>query len=819
MPNTVCDACRLIMDYCYRFKQMCKKADTALKQYPLTGIWPAKHELPLFPTETISGVRNHYTYSPKHLDSNIIDDQTIFKQAKSPIPPKLTPVILNKRKADGTPSSITVPLKIKKENGSHVLNLIASHDDDDKQPSPAKLKSVPMPPQPKLLNRSVKILNKQAPRKEPKITFQNVSTDYGDDNMVTEIVFADPFDTSNDPTNAEPVETDVFPCNQCARSFPLRQLLDLHMANHTRDRKFQCETCEKAFFSKYDLGKHLLIHSGEKPFQCVVCQKAFSRSTLLRRHEKIHSDQPKFLCVYCERPFLSKEELEKHTTNHLKNRPYVCTICNKGFAFKQGLERHEVVHSVVQPFQCDHCEQSFSTQSKLARHLTAHAGSRPYPCRVCPKSYLLSHHLTRHMRSHKELDIAPNYKCAECNELFETRDDLIYHSAVHATENLTCPLCKDEFDDIDEVTEHIKSHTEGDQFACEFCELIFISEDKLRAHCDEVHASELAEYEKDDLARKSSQRKQEANGQQSAGDPIKSESSVEVLEEFIISDAIIVDENGDNIVDKQLISSNEFAEFGEGQLEFEQDEEEQEGELFTLEDPLDENDSDQGGEIEIKHEPIASSGQRKIKSYFPSTRKAAATKQAISPKPQVQARPAARSAARPTPSPPKKLVTPTQVAKTIKVMQKSPAPVVSVAKKLTGNAKVLNVVAPKVNQTVEVRNVRPSRSSVSASPSTSVNPQTPQGKLQIPTSGVRSAKTPAPVVAKPATRLSRSPPGVSGITAMAKKNPADLVDMKIDGKVVKVQQIRVTKAQAEAMAKEGKISLKGGQMILKQSKK
>lgn len=714
-----------------------------------------------------------------------------------------------------------MPVKVKKENGTHVLNRISSHDDDDVElSSPTKLKSRPSPqqinlppPQPKLLNRSVKILNKQAPRKEPKITFQNVSTDYNDDNMVTEIVFADPFDASNDPPTADPVETDVFPCNQCARSFPLRQLLDLHMANHTRDRKFQCETCEKAFFSKYDLGKHLLIHSGEKPFQCVVCQKAFSRSTLLRRHEKIHSDQPKFLCVYCERPFLSKDELEKHTTNHLKNRPYVCTICNKGFAFKQGLERHEVVHSVVQPFQCDHCEQSFSTQSKLARHLTQHAGSRPYPCRVCPKSYLLSHHLTRHMRSHKELDIAPNYKCGECNELFETRDDLIYHSAVHATENLTCPLCKDEFDDIDDVTEHIKSHTEGDQFACEFCELIFISEDKLRAHCDEVHASELAEYEKDDLARKSSQRKQEAKGQQSAGDTIKSENSVEVLEEFIISDAIIVDENGENIVDKQLISSNEFAEFGEGQLEFEQDEE-QEGELFTLDDPLDEDDadSDQAEEIEIKEEPIATSGQRKIKSYFPSTRRAAATKEAMTPKPQVQARPAAR----PTPSPPKKLATPTPVAKTIKVVPKSSAPVVSITKKVTANAKNLNVVAPKVNQ-----NVRPSRSPANASPSTSAKPQTPQGKLQIPAAAVRSARTPvpAPAVAKPATRLSKSPPAVSGITAIAKKNPADLVDMKIDGKLVKVQQIRVTKAQAEAMAKEGKISLKGGQMILKQSKK
>lgn len=56
MPNTICDPCRLIMDYCYRFKQMCKKADTALKQFPLTGSWPAKYDLPVYPEDLLPTV-------------------------------------------------------------------------------------------------------------------------------------------------------------------------------------------------------------------------------------------------------------------------------------------------------------------------------------------------------------------------------------------------------------------------------------------------------------------------------------------------------------------------------------------------------------------------------------------------------------------------------------------------------------------------------------------------------------------------------------------------------------------------------------------
>lgn len=342
----------------------------------------------------------------------------------------------------------------------------------------------------------MKILNKQASIKsiEPILRPPIVKTNEdGHIEVISEIIETDESDL--DPMRyATPVETNVFPCNYCERSFPLRQLLDIHVANHVRDRKFLCDVCKKGFFSKYDLGKHELIHTGEKPFKCVVCGKAFSRSTLLRRHEKVHSDQPKFLCAFCERPFLSKEEWEKHTQNHQKRRPFTCDICNKSFAFKQGLERHEVVHSTDQPFKCEHCHQGFSTQGKLARHLTAHAGDRPYPCRICDKSYLLSHHLTRHMRSHKENNQIA-HKCTECELYFAKRDELVAHSTIHATENLVCPLCQTVFADVDDVAEHIKEHTEGEQFACEFCDLIFLTESQLHDHSDTQHLEEIELYE------------------------------------------------------------------------------------------------------------------------------------------------------------------------------------------------------------------------------------------------------------------------------------------------------------------------------------
>lgn len=53
--------------------------------------------------------------------------------------------------------------------------------------------------------------------------------------------------TSN--TNNQ-LKTDCFPCPHCERAFPLKQLLDLHVTNHSRYRDFECGDCSKKFFTK-----------------------------------------------------------------------------------------------------------------------------------------------------------------------------------------------------------------------------------------------------------------------------------------------------------------------------------------------------------------------------------------------------------------------------------------------------------------------------------------------------------------------------------------------------------------------------------------
>lgn len=167
------------------------------------------------------------------------------------------------------------------------------------------------------------------------------------------------------------VKTDCFPCPHCDRTFPLKQLLDLHLPNHDRQRRFECDECTRKFFTKYDLQKHLQTHNGEKPYDCIICKKSFSRESLLRRHEKIHVDVPKYVCNQCDKTFLTKQYLDAHQEKHKKRRPFTCQVCNKSFVFKQvSVKRKEgrFVFEISQKRDLDMRENFWEQdQSKLVR--------------------------------------------------------------------------------------------------------------------------------------------------------------------------------------------------------------------------------------------------------------------------------------------------------------------------------------------------------------------------------------------------------------------------------------------------------------------
>ncbi|KAH8254762.1 hypothetical protein KR032_012024, partial [Drosophila birchii] len=511
MPTYICLDCRLLFEHCYRFKQMCKRAETLLRQYPLTGSWPAPLEKPRAPmivnqTAPPKKLSTLPASAPEVKPKILLNTLANSNKAIIENVQVLETSVLNKNASSGSPSSgrKAQAYELKVENNQDltmddVHSMLEDMANELQEEEDIKVKSSPKP---KLLNKSsIRILNKgpSAPI-EPRIATPQVQRDEsGNVAIVTEILEPGKIMTPDEMIkNAEKVPTNVFPCPDCDRSFPLQQLLEIHMVNHTRERSFQCPDCERSFFSKYDLQKHVFVHTGERPFQCTVCSKAFTRKALLHRHERTHTDIPKFICVYCEKPFISRQEMEIHAERHTKKRPFHCGVCSKSFAFKQGLERHEVIHQTNLPFPCQHCNRSFPTSSKLARHLVAHAGKRAYPCKYCSKSYILSHHLSRHLRMHKQGAAEASFVCSECKETFASYDLLLEHSLGHAQDTLKCPLCRENLDAEEDVEAHMTQH-KNERFACEFCDHIFLSEARLRQHIEDDHVVDMMPYQNEEV--------------------------------------------------------------------------------------------------------------------------------------------------------------------------------------------------------------------------------------------------------------------------------------------------------------------------------
>ncbi|GBP88385.1 Zinc finger protein 112 [Eumeta japonica] len=443
MPTQICDRCRFFMDASYHFKQICRQAEESIMQFlengePLEPVtWPSKL-LKLFPSNTES-------VGAKESVKTLVTESGTCVQVQTD------------SEEDGNTDEKVYNIKIESD-GSQSLKKGSSFrviTGDEK----------------------IQLVNNDVSTKEKK---------GGGD--------------------GGPAGTERWPCDDCDRTYPLRQLLELHRAQKHRRREVVCHICGDQFFTKYDLMTHQLRHSTDMPFECVACNRKFNRLVLLKRHEKAkHPDLPRYYCQDCPLNFLSLEEFQGHQLRHKQYavRPHTCEMCKKKFHTNRALSRHkETVHGRNLPYACELCPQRYSTGPKLARHVRTHTRGSEYPCKFCNKVFFKSHHYTRHLRlKHKEsgrqtrttVNDSNNYRCDQCEEAFSTQDDLIYHSAYHATQNLICPLCQEKFDDVDAVTTHIKSHVDSEQYMCDLCELVFTSQERLDIHVASKHEDELRE--------------------------------------------------------------------------------------------------------------------------------------------------------------------------------------------------------------------------------------------------------------------------------------------------------------------------------------
>ncbi|EFO94640.1 hypothetical protein CRE_15848 [Caenorhabditis remanei] len=144
--------------------------------------------------------------------------------------------------------------------------------------------------------------------------------------------------------------------------------------------RYECEDCHEMFAVKRELATHMRIHSGEQPHSCTQCGKEFGTRQLLKKHWMWHTGERSHVCPHCNKAFFQKGHLTQHLMIHSGGRPHECPQCHKTFIFKFDLNRHMKIHQ-ERGFSCLQCGRSFLKQVMLDEHHLKCKGKPSSPIR------------------------------------------------------------------------------------------------------------------------------------------------------------------------------------------------------------------------------------------------------------------------------------------------------------------------------------------------------------------------------------------------------------------------------------------------------
>ncbi|CAG2110913.1 unnamed protein product [Medioppia subpectinata] len=224
-----------------------------------------------------------------------------------------------------------------------------------------------------------------------------------------------------------------------------------------RPKNFICDYigCEKQFAENEKLLAHIRVrHTMERPFGCDVCHKTYPTERCLRAHQKMHSEG-----------FKRFPRTPKKKYNYIREKAFVCHYsgCDKRFREREYLLAHiRITHTKERPFGCDVCHKTFPTQSRLKTHQRLHTDTaKPFVCSWvgCDSAFRTNQQLSNHMQSHEQLR---QYACDECDSRFNQKRSLQAHkNTVHSTARpYTCdwPACEATYKDLNMLKRHKETH-------------------------------------------------------------------------------------------------------------------------------------------------------------------------------------------------------------------------------------------------------------------------------------------------------------------------------------------------------------------------
>lgn len=256
------------------------------------------------------------------------------------------------------------------------------------------------------------------------------------------------------------------------------------------DNQYVCLVCtdQKVMGDDKTMTAHMRDVHEFRLYVCDICGAVFRKRTEMSLHldEHVANEQGDFQCEVCNRIFSNLRLFRIHKRMHYPStKLHTCETCGKRYSSRNLLEEHINTHTGARPYVCQ-CGKSFASKYTYKAHVKIHESRpRPYACTECDKTFLTSQNLTQHLRTHSEVK---NFICKQCGKGFGTARNLEVHAIVHTGfKPFICRMCGKAFARKAEIRDHERTHTGEKPYQCEFCGATFSQRSNLQSHKRATH--------------------------------------------------------------------------------------------------------------------------------------------------------------------------------------------------------------------------------------------------------------------------------------------------------------------------------------------
>ena len=164
------------------------------------------------------------------------------------------------------------------------------------------------------------------------------------------------------------------------------------------------------------------------------------------------------VCLYCGKNYTSHRKLREHIRRYHDEDILQCEICSKQIKGKKNLSNHMMIHNPK--VKCSGCNKFFK-ETTIRRHklqcvnLSHFEVNQSKACNVCDFLAQTPIDLKKHMEQHKRKQ--NDHMCLFCDMRFITRERLRAHMKKHP--KLECPDCDKSFSKQETLEKHrVKMH-------------------------------------------------------------------------------------------------------------------------------------------------------------------------------------------------------------------------------------------------------------------------------------------------------------------------------------------------------------------------